>query len=179
MKTTSQGNITMKSLLGLLLAGTCALAQPIPGMLDLTKVKVSIHDVVFVTELSGTNGTYKEKQPEKYHGVVITLRITKDVASSLTIHAQDLVLHYRRGEDNYDVAKCIGLSVFSSSLDVDRPMTFFDSGLGKMTTGAAMQKADVVYIDAFYQFMEPETREIYLLVAQPAGLSLRTHGWSH
>jgi hypothetical protein len=126
------------TLVALLLTATSTFSQEdkrIPGMLDLSKVKITIYDVAFVAELQGSNGAYNETQLDKYHGAVITLAITKEPGSSLTLHAQDLVLHYRRGEDSYDVAKCIGLSSFSSSLDVDRPMTFYNSGLGKMVTG--------------------------------------------
>jgi hypothetical protein len=108
--------------------------------------------------------------------MLLTLRVTKPAGEPLTLFAPDLALHYRRGEGS-EVSRCFGLSVFSTEQDVERPIRLFQRGYGLTATGQATVKADVLYVDAFFDSIEPDIREVHLLVAQPVGAALATNGW--
>ena len=151
-------------------------ASSIPGSIDLSKVHFEIMKAVFVSKLEGINASYTENQPDKFRGLLLTVRITKPVSEALTIHGPDLDLHYNHG-DTYDVLNCQGLSSFSKSLDVDRPMRLWSTGIGSVTTGTSTQDSDVLYMDVFYQYLEPDTKDVYLMIAQPTGLHYTTSGW--
>jgi len=154
-----------------------AQAGTAPGVLDLKKVKIEIVGATFVKELTGVNNAvFKESNPSKYRGLVLTLKVQKPAGEELTLYCQDLVLHYRYG-DKSDVARCYGISAFSVGNDVDRPMFLSPQGLASSSTGAATTKASVVYVDLFFQNMEPDTSELHLFVAQPIGASYKTDGW--
>lgn len=153
-----------------------ATAEAVPSVLDLKKVKIEIVDALFVKELKGVNADYKAKAEGKYRGMILVLKVQKPAGEELTLNAQDMVLHYRFGSQS-DIAKCSGISTFSLGNDMDRPMTLFESGRGGATTGPSTIKASVIYIDLFFQFMEPDTSELYLLFAQPIGVSFKTAGW--
>ena len=150
--------------------------QNAPRSLDLSKVKIRIVDVAFVKELTGVNATYRQKNPDKYRAAILTLEVKKPAGESITIQAQDLALHYSYGS-NADVSKCSGLSTFSSTKDVDRPMSLYAMGYGSVATGTATTKGDVVFIDVFFDTIEPDVSKLHLLVAQPIGASLETKGW--
>jgi hypothetical protein len=160
----------------------CAVAQaqvPPPGRadaLDARNARVTIEAATFVTELGSTNASYKEVQPDKYRGVVVTLRIQKAENEPLTIFAQDVSLHYRYGKRR-DVARCTGISSFSMTRDAERPLTFFALGVGSITTGVNTGRASEVFVDVFLQGMEPDTSEIDLYIAQPIGARRVTQGW--
>lgn len=164
----------------LLAAGLSPVLRPAtntaPGVLQLGDVKVRIVGLTFVSRLDGTNLRYEETEPNKYRGLVMTLEVTKPADRELTLWAPDLALHYRHGQDA-DVAVCYGLSGFSVQQDVDRQMTFFRLGYGKSATGLATTKAQTVYVDAFFQYIESDVSELHLLVAQPIGASAVTKGW--
>jgi len=151
-------------------------AKPVPGLLDLGKVKLEIVSATFVRELKGNNASYAETRPEKFRGMIATLKVQKPAGAELTLNAPDLVLHYTYGA-KADVARCYGLSGFSTMLEVDRPMNLFIHGSGGVSTGVSTIRASVVYVDAFFQHMEPDTAELHLLVAQPAGAFFKTDGW--
>lgn len=153
-----------------------AAAAGAPDVVDWSKVKLEIVDVTFVRKLDGVNGLFEEPEPAKYRGMLVTLRVTKPAGEELHLLAPDFTLHYRYG-DSSDVSPCRGMSMFSTSPDVDRPVKFFTNGYGTMTTGAATQKAATLYIDLFFENLEADTRDIHLLVAQPTGLSFNTRGW--
>lgn len=156
--------------------GQAGNGAPPPFMTDLGSLDIEIVGATFVAKLDGVNARFEESQSDMFRGLVLTLRIKKPAAQELTLVAQDLALHYSYGR-GVDVAKCQGLSAFSSQRDVDRPITLYRLGLGRVTTGIATTKSDVVFIDAFFQYMEPGTSDLFLFVAQPVGASFKTNGW--
>jgi len=148
-----------------------------PDALDVTKAKFQIVGATFVTKVQGANATrFEESQLDKFRGLILTVQVTKPAGEELTLFAQDFVLHYRFG-DKTDVARCQGLSGFSGQMDVDRPMSLFANGIGRTTTGLSTTKLDTMYLDLFFQFMEPNTSDIHLFVAQPTGAWFQTNGW--
>ena len=147
-----------------------------PGVMDLEKVKVEIVEATFVTELDGGKAQYKERQPDKYRGMLLTLRVTKPAGMPLKLFAPDLVLHYWRGEQA-EVSRCFGLSAFSAEQGMDRPMRLFRLGYGLTVTGQATVKAGVLYVNAFFDNIEPDIREMHVLVTQSVGATLATNGW--
>jgi hypothetical protein len=153
-------------------------APGIPALLDPAETRLEIVDATFVTELTGENVDYTENKPDQYHALVVTVKVTKPAGRVLTLYPADLALHYRRSSGDYDVAPCSGVSAFSTSPGIDRTMSFFPAGFGSVSTGVTTQKADVLYADLFFQNMEADTRDLYLLVAQPVGAHLVVSGWS-
>jgi hypothetical protein len=150
--------------------------KDVPKLLDLTNTKIEIVDTMFVKEMQGENARFEESEPSKFRGLLITIKVTKPAGQSLTIHAQDFVLHYKYGS-SADVAKCYGLSTFSVQQSADRSMALYKQGIGARSTGPATAKADTLYADLFFQYMEPNTSELHLLVAQPIGANFLTKGW--
>jgi hypothetical protein len=151
-------------------------AGGVPDLVDLKKVNLAVVEAYFVTKLHGGVTRFEETKPDKYRGLVLTLKITKPAGEPLSLREADLVLHYRRGSSS-DVARCFGLSGFSTSRDVDRPMSLHQNGTGMSETGPATTKAETIYVDVFFQYMESDTSELHLLVAQPVGASFTTKGW--
>jgi hypothetical protein len=147
-----------------------------PDVLDVGRLDISIVDAVFVKKLDAVNAQFEESKPDTFHGLVLTLKVEKPADDPLTLYGQDLSLHYRHGEKT-DVLPCQGVSGFSSSLEVDRPMQLSQSGYVSSTTGVQTRKADAVYVDVFFQYLEPDTTDVHLLVAQPVGASFETDGW--
>lgn len=146
---------------------------------NLQKVSLRVVDVVFVEELKGANDkTFKETELEDYRGMVMTLEVRKPANEALSMYAQDFALHYDYGEDDTDVAPCQGISGFSGIKAVDRPMYLNQVGRYKTTTGASTIKEPVVYVDLFFQYMEPTTSDLHLLVGQPIGPGFKTAGWT-
>lgn len=150
----------------------------IPGLVDLSRLKVEIASAVFLTSLDSDGAEFNETRPDQYRGLVVTVRLTKPAGSELTLHPADFSLHYRRAGGEYDVAPCHGISSFSTAAEVDRAMSFFSGGWGSVSTGASTLGADTVYADLFFQNMESDTRELHVLVAQPVGARFATPGWS-
>jgi len=143
---------------------------------DLGKVRFQIVDATFVTKLDSEKAQFAETKPDQYHGLVVTLQIAKAPGVEVTLTCQDIALHYRYGV-NSDVARCYGLSGYSIRQDEDRAMALYSQGWGKSTTGLATTKSGTVYIDVFFQNMEPETRDLYLFIAQPTGAHFVSQGW--
>ncbi len=107
---------------------------------------------------------------EQYRFAVVTLKITKPAGASLSLAAADLTLHYYHGNET-EVAPCEGLSWFKSDSDVDVPILMNPipgPGFIKQTTNADGTAGTVVYIDAVFGFMEPDTRECWICLGQPA-----------
>jgi len=148
-----------------------------PDSVDMSKVKFQIVDATFVSNLQGTNANYKETQLDKYRGLVLTVKVTKQPGQPLTVICQDINIHYRFGESS-DVAKCFGLSSFSAQQDEDRAMSLYSLGWGKSTTGTSTSKSGTVYFDVFFQNMEPETHDVHLFWGQSIGAVYTTHGWT-
>jgi hypothetical protein len=155
-----------------------AFAQnPTPSdLFDLSKVNFQIVDATFVTKLDGLSGHFAETKPEQYHGLIVTLRVTKASGAELTLTCQDIALHYRYGQQS-DVARCNGLSSYSTQQNEDRAMALYTLGWGKSTTGLATTKSGTVYINVFFQNMEPNTGDLYLFMAQPTGAHYTSQGW--
>jgi hypothetical protein len=147
-----------------------------PEILDLSRVGFQIVDARFVLKLEGTQGRFAEGHPDKYRGLVVTLKITKQAGAELALACQDISLHYRYGNGS-DIAKCYGLSTFSDKQDEDRAMALYTQGWGRTTTGPATTRSSTVFVDVFFQNMEPETRDLYLFIAQPTGAEFTTSGW--
>jgi len=155
-----------------------AIAQnPNPSdVFDLSKVNFQIVDATFVTKLDSQKAQFAETKPDQYHGLIVTLRIAKTAGEELTLTCQDIALHYRYGQQS-DIARCYGLSSYTTRQDEDRAMALYSQGWGKSITGPVATKSDTVYIDLFFQNMEPETSDLYLFMAQPTGAHFTTPGW--
>jgi hypothetical protein len=147
-----------------------------PDVFDLGKVRLQIVDATFVTKLDSEKAQFAESKPDQYHGLVVTLQITKAAGDEVTLTCQDIALHYRYGI-NADVARCYGLSSYTTRQDEDRVMALYSQGWGKSTTGPAATKNGTVYIDVFFQNMEPTTSDLYLFIAQPTGAHFVSQGW--
>ncbi len=151
-------------------------ARSIPGLLDFSKLKIEIVAANFVTEYGGITSRYTTDKPEEHRGLVLTLRISKPADTPVKLHVADIALHYYYG-NKYDVAPCKGVSSFSTELKTDRPMKFSKVGFGSTSTGIFSMQAGVVYVDLFFRSMEPNTGNLYLLIAQPVGISFKTEGY--
>ncbi len=143
-------------------------AQNPPDVFDLSSVKFQIVDATFVTKLDSAKAQFAETKPDQYHGLIVTLRIDKAPGAEVTLTCQDIALHYRYG-NNTDVARCYGLSSYSTQQNEDRVMALYTQGWGKTTTGTATTKSGAAYVDVFFQNMEPYTSDLYLFIAQPTG----------
>jgi hypothetical protein len=155
-----------------------AIAQnPNPSdVFDLSKVNFQIVDATFVTKLDSQKAQFAETKPDQYHGLIVTLRIAKTAGEELTLTCQDIALHYRYGQQS-DIARCYGLSSYTTRQDEDRSMALYSQGWGTSTTGLATTKSGTVYIDVFFQNMESNTSDLYLFIAQPTGAHFTSRGW--
>ncbi|MCL5278830.1 MAG: hypothetical protein M1376_02855 [Planctomycetes bacterium] len=107
---------------------------------------------------------------EEYRFAVVTLKITKPVGQSLSLAAADLTLHYYHG-DKTEVAPCEGLSWFKSDSEAEMPILMNPvpgPGFIKQTTSPEHTAGTMVYIDAVFGFMEPDTRECWICLGHPA-----------
>jgi hypothetical protein len=178
-------SLTVKStLVSALLTLAAGLSTPLfaqnptpPEVVDLSRVHIQIVDATFVTKLEGGGNQFTETNPTKYHGLVVTLRVTKVAGSELTMACQDIALHYRF-DGGTDIARCFGLSSYSTQQNEDRAMSLYLQGWGRSTTGLATTKSDTAYIDVFFQNMEPTTSDLYLFIAQPTGSHFTSQGWN-
>ena len=154
----------------------CARNPNPSDIFDLSKVNFQIVDATFVTKLDGLKAQFAETKPDQYHGLEVTLLITKAAGDELTLTCQDINLHYRFGQQS-DIARCYGLASYSTRQDEDRAMVLYSQGWGKSTTGLATTKSGTVFIDVFFQNMEPDTSDLYLFIAQPTSAHFTTPGW--
>jgi len=107
---------------------------------------------------------------EQYRFAMVTLKITKPAGASLSLAAADLTLHYYHG-DEIEVAPCEGLSWFKNDSEAEAPILMNPipgPGFIKQTTGPAGTSDTMIYIDAVFGFMEPNTRECWLCIGHPA-----------
>jgi hypothetical protein len=68
------------------------------------------------------------------------------------------------------VCACDGISWFKTSPDDDAPPRMNEypgPGFIKQTTGTRCTADSVVYIDAVFRYMEADTKECWICVAQP------------
>lgn len=147
-----------------------------PGRLNTDDVVIRAVRAEFVAELQGSRQSFTTPEPTQYRGVVVTLEIKKPANQPFAVFAPDISLHYYFG-DKFDVLQCQGISGFSTERNTDRPMTFFEVGYGRSSTGQATAKADKIYVDVFFRDLEPSTGDIYVFFGQPLGAALRTNGW--
>jgi len=117
---------------------------------------------------------YARRAPDpargEYRFAVVTLRITKPAGEGLSLAAADLTLHYYHGGET-EVAPCEGLSWFKGESDLDVPILMNPipgPGFIKQTTGPAATNGTIIYIDAVFGYMEPDTRECWICVGRPA-----------
>ncbi len=158
-----------------------AISDKAPKAVDTAKVKMRIVDTSFVQEIDGAgNLSYRQKNPDKYRGLVLTLEVTKPKGQPLTLCAQDFSVHYWYREGNAlqsDVAPCLGISGFSAIKGVDRPMYLTRTARHTTKTGTATTKAGTVYVDLFFDMFEPGTRDVYLFLGQQIAPAAKTSGW--
>jgi hypothetical protein len=167
-------------LLGLLCAsgvGAQGIEGKVPAMLDLATLQIEAVEASYVTELRGSNASFRTTEPDKFRALVLTLRITKPSDMPLRLYAPDFTLHYTYGS-TFDVSQCTGLSGFSTSQNVDRIMTLADRGYLSVAAAGEVKKASVLYVDVFFPGLEPDSRDLHLLVARPTGAMLSTGGWT-
>jgi hypothetical protein len=151
--------------------------NPVPSdVVDLNKVRLKIVDAVFVTKLNSEKAQFEESKPRQYHGLIVTVRVMKTAGEKLALTCQDINLHYRYSQES-DVASCYGLSNFTTQQSEDRFMSLYSQGYGTSTTEQAATLSDTVYVDVFFQKMEPQTRDLYLFISQPTGAHFTTPGW--
>lgn len=137
-----------------------------------SSVKMEVTNIIFMDKLQGIGGrslTIPDDKHDQWRLGVVTIKITKPAGSRLTLAAADLTLHYYHG-DKTEVAPCEGLSTFSLEDNVDRPVEFSPSmgpGFVKQTTGARATQESVIYLDAIFCFIEPDTTEIWVCVGRP------------
>jgi len=154
-----------------------AAAGEAPGVADLGKTRFRMVDVLFVKELQATNASFKQKNPDKFRGMLLTVEVKKPAGQALTLYAQDFSLHYYYAGTKFDVAPCQGISAFSTTKDADRALRLSAQCRLSSNTGAATMRADTVYVDLFFDFFEPDTSELHLLIGQPVGMGFKTRGW--
>ena len=113
---------------------------------------------------------FPDQQTEEYRFAVVTLKIIKPAGESLSLAAADLTLHYYHGSE-MEVAPCEGLSWFKSDAGSDVPILMNPipgPGFIKQTTSPTGTNGTIVYIDAIFGFMEPDTRECWICIGHPA-----------
>ena len=111
-----------------------------------------------------------DSERQEYRFAVVTLKITKPAGESLSLAAADLTLHYYHGDET-EVAPCEGLSWFKSDPGSDVPILMSlipGPGFIKQTTDPAGTSGTIVYIDAVFGYMEPDTRECWICLGHPA-----------
>ncbi|HEX9933738.1 MAG TPA: hypothetical protein VGB38_00975 [bacterium] len=152
--------------------------RPAPSLVNLQEVSFRMISHTFITELDASNATYKMTQPDEYRGIVVTVEVKKPAGKALTLYMQDFCVHYNYGESDSDISPCKGISAFSTSQDVDRPMTLRNTHRGSSATGTSTTAASTLYIDFFFDYFEPTTKDLYLFVGQPCTQPYYTNGWS-
>jgi hypothetical protein len=149
-----------------------------PLVVSLSDVKMEIVDVDFTDQVD--EWELSEEMLEDYRLAVVTVRVEKAKGQSLTLAAADLTLHYFYGSDE-EVAPCEGLSNFTKVEDVDRSMELPSTagpGWVKQTTGTKSTESSVVYFDAVFSGIEPNTSKLWICLAQPTQTKpFETDGW--
>lgn len=136
-----------------------------------SQCQMEIVRMSFPSSIDSLLGTAQIPKParDKYRFAVVTLKVTKPAGESLTLAAADLTLHYYHG-DNPTVVPCQGLSWFKSDPNSDAPIIvnpILGPGFIGQTTGPALADSTVVYVDAVFAYMEPDTQECWICLARP------------
>jgi len=106
---------------------------------------------------------------QEYRFAVVTLKIAKPAGARLSLAAADLTLHYYHGPET-EVAPCEGLSWFKRDSNAEAPILMNPipgPGFIKQTTSPEGTAGTIVYIDAVFGFMEPDTRECWICLGHP------------
>lgn len=163
---------------------TIAMGKSCPLTVPATSVLMEIVDIVFTDVVQGAGGNkmaLNEEQKKNLRLGLVTVKVTKPAGMRLSLAAADLTLHYYHGSEA-EVAPCEGISSFSTSLDTDRPMELSKTmgpGFTKQHTGARATQVSVLYFDAVFGFMEPDTKECWLCVGQPStSAPFASKGWT-
>lgn len=156
-----------------------------PYAVPLGQVEMEIVEIFFTDVVHGIDGNQMkldDEKKEKFRLGVVAIKIIKPAGESLEIAAADLTLHYNHGDDT-EAAPCEGLSGFSTTLDVDRPMKLsrvMGPGFTKQATGARSTEASEIYVDATFAYLEPDIRECWICVGQPSTTEpYVAPGWSN
>jgi len=144
---------------------------------------LKIVDCIYVKEYQGE--TYRvfvqEDEVDKYRIAILTLAIEKEAGQKLKIASADITLHYLHGPSGSmeEVAPCDGVSLFSTTLDVDRTLSTSKCAPGwrKMQTGTRTTASSTVYVDVAFRKIEPDISKIWLCLANPIANSSTT-GWT-
>ncbi len=161
---------------GALCPGAGWTAADPPQAVDLETTSFEIIAAEFVEDLVGANAVFSETMPDLYRGLLLTLKVHKPAGRELALYAQDVNLHYTFGEKE-EIARCCGVSTFSTEPDTERLMGLFDAGIGGSITGTATTEAGMVFVDLFFRYMEADTTDLHLFIAQPARASFECDGW--
>jgi len=148
-----------------------------PGALDLRNLNIEVVGTRFVKELTAANASYRQPRPDKFRGLLLTVRIRKPRGRALILYTQDFSVHYTYAGTKFDVAPCQGISAFSTRRTANRPLRLSAQCRLSSSTDAAAMRADTVYVDLFFDFFERDTSELHLVVGRPVGAPLKTSGW--
>jgi hypothetical protein len=139
--------------------------------------------ITFTDVVHGINGVrmkIPDAMKKKFRIALVTIRVRKPAGMRLTIPAAALTLHYYHGSDT-ECAPCEGISSFSRTLDMDRPVRMSKNpgpGFVKQTTGARSTQSTEVYFEAVFNFIERDIKRCWLCVGQPsASQAYVTQGW--
>ena len=131
---------------------------------DARSLTFTIVRAVFVQELEGCGAKFVEPKPEKYRGLVVTVRIAH-TSAEFVLRAQDFTLHYDWGRDAQDVAPCAGLSACSAKPDEQRDMVFCAHNIN--LSREVKPTSTECYVHMFFTDFEASTRQIRLHLATP------------
>jgi hypothetical protein len=159
------------TLLALAGASSAQSSREAPLVLEFQQgIKAELVSLTFMKEV--TDGTRRMRVPDdkvaKFRLAVATIKITKPAGTQFTLACADLTLHYYHAAET-EVTPCEGMSSFTSSLDSDREVSLSTTngpGFLKKTTATRSTEAAVVYVDALFGSMEPDTREAWIAVGQ-------------
>jgi hypothetical protein len=167
-------------------APAAGLTADCPLVLDMSEgISGETVNVQFVDEVHGVAGNQIVLTPEqkaKFRLALVTFKIRKPAGKRVSLAAADCTLHYYHA-DKAEVAPSEGISQFSASNgpDVERPMDLSRSmgpGFVKAITGAKATAADEVFVDVVFCFMEPDTNNCWMCVAQPLSKKpFTSQGW--
>jgi len=146
-------------------SGQIPRAAEVPAYgIDARSVTLTIVRAEFVKELRGSHAKFVEPDPEKYRGLVVTVKIS-DPPAEFALRNKDFTLHYEWGRGARSVAQCAGLSAFSTQLDEQREMVLCtpNINLSRQFEPSGTQ----CYIDLFFTDLEASTRQIKLHLATP------------
>ena len=146
-------------------SGQVPRAAEVPAYgIDARSVTLTIVRAEFVKELKGSHAKFVEPDPEKYRGLVVTVKIA-DPPAEFVLRNKDFTLHYEWGRDARNAAQCAGLSACTSRLDEQREMMLCTPNIN--LSREVKPTGTECYVDLFFTDMEVSTRQIELCLATP------------